>query len=851
MTRFTLVKTPSSYNVILGRPAMNSFKAVASAYHQKIKFPVGYKVREVRGDQPFSRKCYAETVKIDYKRARQNAKEGALGGREVCSVEESKSEYEKNKDVFAWAQGDLVGVSSQVAEHKLNINPGSRPVLQKKRHFGAEKDKVIAEQVQELLRAGHIKEIQFPTWLSNIVLVPKATGKWRMCVDFRDLNKACPKDCYPLPRIDEMWSSAVWDQIEPGQVYVWGEKWQVSGVHENAVSTVLIKEDKGDQRPVYYVGHALKGAEVRYTEIEKMALALVITARKLRSYFLSHPVTVLTNSLLGRIMTHPDASRRLMKWSVELGEYDIEYQPQEVWRVFVDGASSVGGSGVGIILISPAQEKIEIVVKLDFQASNNEAEYEAVIGGMQQAREVGQVNKTFCTREEKLIKYCKMIEELGASFNTWSIEQIPREENMEADALAKRAVAGEGDSRESLMQRETVAAIEAQEPVLQENTWKAPIVKYLTQGNLTEDKGRAWIIRRQAARFAILGGSLYRRSYQGPLLKCLGEGKTEYVLRKVHEGCCGNHGGSMSLVRRVLLSGYWWPIFQADASKIARSCEGCQRFGNIQHSPASNLNPIWASCPFDQWGLDIVGPFPLARAQKKFLLVAVDYFSKWVEAEPLAKITEAEVMKFLWKIIVCRFGLPRKLVSDNGRQFQGKKLADWCAEMGIKQARLHGMGKDWVEEIPSVLRAYRTTPHTATQESPFSQVYGSEAILPVEIGQPSARIKAYEDTDEGARAQELVLIEEQRKKAARRMEAYRARVMRAYNQKVRPREFQEGEFVLKRVNPAGEVGKLDARWKGPYKLIKKVGANTWYLQDGQGRPLKRPWNALHLKKYFV
>ncbi|XP_073137825.1 uncharacterized protein [Henckelia pumila] len=236
MTRFTLVEAPSSYNVILGRPIMNSFKAVASAYHQKIKFPVGDKVGEVRGDQPSSRKCYAETVKIDYKRARHNGKEEALGGREVCSVEESKSEYEEveielgqtgksvkiardldawliealrgcliqNKDVFAWAQDDLVGVSSQVAEHKLNISPGSRPVLQKKRHFGAEKDKVIAEQVQELLRAGHIKEIQFPTWLSNVVLVPKATGKWRMCVDFRDLNKACPKDCYPLPQIDQL-----------------------------------------------------------------------------------------------------------------------------------------------------------------------------------------------------------------------------------------------------------------------------------------------------------------------------------------------------------------------------------------------------------------------------------------------------------------------------------------------------------------------------------------------------------------------------------------------------------------------------------------------------------------------
>ncbi|XP_073133397.1 uncharacterized protein [Henckelia pumila] len=141
------------------------------------------------------------------------------------------------------------------------------------------------------------------------------------------------------------------------------------------------------------------------------------------------------------------------------------------------------------------------------------------------------------------------------------------------------------------------------------------------------------------------------------------------------------------------------------------------------------------------------------------------------------------------------------------------------------------MGKDWVEEIPSVMWSYRTTPHTAMKESHFSLVYGSEAILPVDIGQPLARVMAYEGTEEGVRAQELDLIEERRERAARRMEVYRARVMRAYSRKVKPREFQEGEFLLKMVNPAGEMGKLDARWEGPYKLIREVGTNTWYLED--------------------
>ncbi|XP_075524561.1 uncharacterized protein LOC142556963 [Primulina tabacum] len=238
MTVFTIVDAPSSYNVILGRPAMNEMRAVASTYQQKIKFPIRGQVGEVKGDQPSSRKCYGETIRVDQKMARREdmGKKMAQGAKEVEEnevnfVAEDEQEVVEikpgksirvardledstrvkllsclrtNISIFAWSQQELVGISPKVAEHKLNIIPGSRPIRQKKRHFGPEKDKIIEGQVKEMLGAGHIKEVQFPTWLSNVVLVPKATGKWRMCVDFRDLKKSCPKDCYPLPRIDQL-----------------------------------------------------------------------------------------------------------------------------------------------------------------------------------------------------------------------------------------------------------------------------------------------------------------------------------------------------------------------------------------------------------------------------------------------------------------------------------------------------------------------------------------------------------------------------------------------------------------------------------------------------------------------
>ncbi|XP_073121004.1 uncharacterized protein [Henckelia pumila] len=384
-----------------------------------------------------------------------------------------------------------------------------------------------------------------------------------------------------------------------------------------------------------------------------MALALILTARKLRPYFLSHPIAVLTNSLLGRVMTHPDTSGRLVKWAVELGEYDIEYQPrvaikaqalsdflteiltfgqEEVWRVFMDGASSSEGSGVGVVLISPTQEKTRIAMRLHTFKSNNEAEYEAVATGLKLAREAGAEHVIIYSDSQLVVQQlqeCSVLRKKGCEstwnwsrsrevispVGTWSlqnIEHIPREHNTEADALAKMATSwSSGNSREVIQQVGSVLAIEEEEQEGKGKSWMTPLINYLQTGTLPSDGAVAQKVRRQIPHFTLLNGSLYRRSFQGPLLRCLEEKEVKYVLQEIHEGCCGDHGGMWSLARRTQLAGYWWPTLQQDARQVVNVCEGCQRFGNFSHKPASELQAVWASCPFDQWGLDIVGPFPL------------------------------------------------------------------------------------------------------------------------------------------------------------------------------------------------------------------------------------------------
>ncbi|KAL0431915.1 UNVERIFIED_CONTAM: hypothetical protein Sradi_0817500 [Sesamum radiatum] len=238
MIQFLVVDSSFAYNVVFGRPGLNVFRAVVLTYHLKLKFPTKGGIGEVRCDQREARQCYNLTVKKgnlakvrekrrvsehmtegeDVKKAKPKRIEPAekykevelvLGDPEKTTRIVSQMSLEmktmtidflrKNRDMFAWSPSDFQGINPKVIVHRLNIDPQARPVKQKKHFFGVERNKVIEEEVAKLLKAGYITEIQCTSWLSNVVIVPKALRKWHMCTDFTDLNKACPKDPYRLP----------------------------------------------------------------------------------------------------------------------------------------------------------------------------------------------------------------------------------------------------------------------------------------------------------------------------------------------------------------------------------------------------------------------------------------------------------------------------------------------------------------------------------------------------------------------------------------------------------------------------------------------------------------------------
>ncbi|GJY35538.1 reverse transcriptase domain-containing protein [Tanacetum coccineum] len=354
----------------------------------------------------------------------------------------------------------------------------------------------------------------------------------------------------------------------------------------------------------------------------------------------------------------------------------------------------------------------------------------------------------------------------------------------------------------------------------------------------------------------------------------------EYVLREIHAGSSSMYSGPRSVVARALRSGYYWPTMHRDARDMIKKCNDCQVHRPIPRQPQQELTPITSPWPFHKWGIDIAGPFPVAAGGLKFLIVAIDYFTKWIEAKAVATITGNQVKRFVWDNIVCRFGLPGEIVSDNGKQFCDNPFKDWCTRLSITQrfasvkhpqtnglveranrslgegikARLDRHKGRWVEELSHVLWAHRTTIKVSTGDTPFSLVYGTEAVIPAEIGMPTIRTAEVNiATNDDERRIDLDILEERREQAAIREEKAKLKMKGYYDAKVRGVSFRPGDFVY-RANDAShaeDTGKLGPKWEGPYEVTEALGKGAYKLRDMDGRELPRTWNICNLKKCYL
>nr|CAN61463.1 hypothetical protein VITISV_005681 [Vitis vinifera] len=675
----------------------------------------------------------------------------------------------------------MTGIHPSVASHRLNILLSSRPVRQKVRRFHPDRQKIIRDEVDKLLEAGFIREMEYPDWLANVVVVPKKKGKWRVCVDYINLNNACPKDNFPLPRIDQITAFitphglycykvmpfrlknvgatyqrlmtkifkplvgltvevyiddiVVRHEAESVQMRFRRECWEIFGVHgqpkrdrsklvalghfiarftdelqpfflvlrkvnmtgwtdncpsafekikryftqppvlsgparRKVVSVVLFRcPIHKEQKLIYYVSRALADAETRYSNIEQTTLALQ-----------THSVVILTDQPICNILHKPDLSGRMLQWAIELSEYGIEYQPrlsmkgqvmadfvvessqkpaqdeeprkEEWWTLRVDGASRSLRSGIGLLLQSPMGEQLEQAIRLGFPASNNEAEYEAILFGLDLALALS-VSKLRVYNDSQLMVRHVLIP--------------PSQKHPLAILLRRAKKRARSDGSHS---------------------------------KIPPDR-----IRVQVARFTLIGEHLYKRSFTGPYLRCLDRSEAQYILAELHEGVCGNHPGGQSLAHRAHSQGYYWPTMKRDVAAYVKKCDKCQRHAPIPHAPSETRTFTNRDCPEE---------IPARR-------------HKLLQQMGRSRGICQHQGQGCHQICVEEHHLLNLYSTPNYPQSNGQAEATNKTLVTALKKRLEQAKGKWVEELPGVLWAYRTTPGRPTGNSPFALAYGMDA----------------------------------------------------------------------------------------------------------------------------
>ncbi|XP_021819797.1 uncharacterized protein K02A2.6-like [Prunus avium] len=317
----------------------------------------------------------------------------------------------------------------------------------------------------------------------------------------------------------------------------------------------------------------------------------------------------------------------------------------------------------------------------------------------------------------------------------------------------------------------------------------------------------------------------------------------------------------------------------------AKGCEDCQRNGPIQHVPAVPLNPIVKPRPFRGWAVDFVGKVvPSSSNEHTFIIVATDYFIKWVEASAVKSISSSVVITFIKQQIIHRFGIPETITTDKGTSFISKEIQDFSDAYGIKFVqsspyfpRANGQAestnkvliniikkmaeknpRDWHERLSKALWADRTSKKTSIDTTPFALTYGHDAVLPVEISVQSLRIERQPYMNDAAYVefmmQELEQLSPIRAKALNHLMVGKQAVARAYNKRVRGMTFEEGELVCRAILPLGThvsgLGKWSPTWEGPFVVHKILGKGAYLLQDRDGTPHQHPINGQWLKKFL-
>jgi hypothetical protein len=408
----------------------------------------------------------------------------------------------------------------------------------------------------------------------------------------------------------------------------------------------------------------------------------------------------------------------------------------------------------------------------------------------------------------------------------------------------------------------------------------------LLEGILPSNPKDVYRLKRLALRYFVEGGTLFRKSFHGKPLICLGPSESQMVMKKTHAGECGEHQGKKRFYQCLLTLGYYWPTMKKDAADFVKTCHTCQVQANLIHTHPTSLQNMATSWSFHTWGLDLIGPINPASGGYIWILVAIEYFTKWVEAIPLRKAIGTAVANFIREHIITRFGIPYKLINDNGTPFINKDVREVLEHYRVKHRRstpyypqgngqaeatnrillrilskmVFDYGNDWRAHLADVLWAYRSSPKTATGFTPFSFVYGTDTISHTKLVVPSPRVMQGSELEVDAnmyaeaRMTDLEGLDKARDLAKARSQRNYQKMANVYNKALRFRIFVEGQMVLKAAEfvrrNLPSPSKFSPNWDGPYIIREAHGSAYYRLSKSDGTTLANPINGKWLKYYY-
>ncbi|KAK1593557.1 hypothetical protein QYE76_017479 [Lolium multiflorum] len=604
---FEVVPFKSSYHVIFGRPTYHKFHARACYIYNKLKIP---------GPKGAT-----------YQRTMQRCLKDQIGRNVHAYVDDIAVMTRKGSDLIS----DLTETFENLRRYKMMLNP-------LKCVFGVPAGKLLGfivsnrgiEVNPEKIKA--ILCIKRPTCLKD---VQRLTG----CVAAisRFVSRLGEK-ALPLYKLLKKTDKFVWDEAadaalqglkeiltSPPILAAPGESEPMLlylAATNRVISLVIVVErqeeghEYGVQRPVYYISEVLTESKQRYPHFQKLAYGVFLGSRKLRHYFQEHPVTVVSKAPLSTILNNADATGRTAKWGIELSAFDISYKARtavksqvladfvadwteapdaslepepETWVMHFDGSKQHQGSGAGVTLKSPTGEELQYVLQIHFEATNNMAEYEALLHGLRIAKEIGikhiiccgdsdlvaqQVAGTWNARNSVMAAYRDEVDEIAKCFLGYEVKYVRRDDNTAADMLSKlgsgRKPIPPGIFLEHLRipsvkganpENPEVAVSPAKEVMAIIPAWTQPFLDYLIDQKLPEDEVLARQIIRRARSYTIVDGQLYKRSATGVFLKCVSNQDGIEILREIHAGDCGHHAAPRSLVAKAFRSTGFTPFF--------------------------------------------------------------------------------------------------------------------------------------------------------------------------------------------------------------------------------------------------------------------------------------------------